>query len=49
MANIFDTDISYITEQEVKESTNKASLKILDDEDVKILISKAEKNINNYV
>ena len=49
MANIFDKDISYITPEEVKETTTKTDLKSLDDEDVKILISKAEDVINDYV
>lgn len=49
MANIFDTDISYITETEVKDTTNKAELKAMDDEDVKILIAKAESVVNDYI
>jgi hypothetical protein len=47
--NIFDKDIRYITEEEVKETTTKTNLKALDDEDVKILISQAEDVVNNYV
>lgn len=49
MANIFDTDIYYITETEVKGSTTKTDLKALTDEEVKILISKAEKSVDNYL
>ena len=49
MANIFDKEISFITEEEVKETTTKTDLKALDDEGVKILISKAEDTINNYL
>jgi hypothetical protein len=49
MANIFNTTISYITELEVKDTTNKTSLKTLADADVKILIAKAESIVNNYV
>jgi hypothetical protein len=49
MANIFDKDITYITPEEVKETTTKTELKALDDEDVKILISQAEDVVNNYV
>lgn len=49
MANIFNIDISYITETEVKDTTNKAELKAMDDKDVKILIAKAESVVNNYI
>ncbi len=42
MANIFDKDISYITPEEVKETTTKTGLKALDDEDLmEITISSA--------
>jgi hypothetical protein len=49
MANIFDKDISYITEEEVKETTAKQQLKDLDNQDVKLLISQAEDIVNNYL
>ena len=47
--NIFDKDIKYITPQEVKDSTLKADLRLLSDDEVKLLISKAEDIINNYI
>lgn len=49
MANIFDNNILYITEQEVRETTSKIDLQNKTDEEIKILISKSEKNINNYL
>ena len=49
MANIFNTDIYYITETEVKDTTTKTDLQALTDEEVKILISKAEKSVDNYL
>lgn len=49
MANIFDKDIYYITAQEVKDTTDKTDLKALDDDDINILIAKAEISVNNYL
>lgn len=48
MANIFDIDIKYITEQEVKDTTKNSSLSSLADADVKVLIGEAESIIDDY-
>lgn len=50
MANIFASQtINYITIEDVKDSTVKTELATLTDEEIKILIVKAEKNINDYI
>lgn len=50
MANIFlSQDIHYITEQEVKDSTVKLELINLTNDEIKILIVRAENTINNYI
>ena len=49
MANIFDWDISYITEAELRDTTTKTDLKALTDPELKIIISQAENVINNYI
>jgi len=50
MANIFlSQTISYISIQEVKDSTSKPAIALLSNDAVKILIVKAEKAINDYV
>jgi len=50
MANIFASqNISYITVEEVKSSTVKSDLINLTDDEIKILIVRSEKVINNYI
>lgn len=49
MVNIFNTNIYYISVQEVKDSTNKTELSALTDEEIKTLIVKAEISVNDYL
>lgn len=49
MASIFAQDPIYITIQEVKDSTKKTAITLLSDTDIKILIYKAQKSIDNYI
>lgn len=49
MVTIFDTNIYYISVQEVKDSTNKTELSALTDEEIKTLIVKAEISVNDYL
>lgn len=50
MTNIFLTqNISYITTQEVKDSTVKPGIIALTDDEIKILIVRAEKSVNDYI
>lgn len=50
MANIFLAQpINYITIQEVRYSTSKPAIALLSDDDIKILIVKAEIVVNEYV
>ena len=50
MANIFSSQtINYITVDEVKDSTVKADIIKLTDNEITILIVKSEKIINNYI
>lgn len=49
MTSIFLKDPIYITIQEVKDSTTKTSLQNETDDNIKILINKAQQNIDKYI
>jgi hypothetical protein len=49
MSNIFLREPTYITVDEVKDTTDKAWLSWLTDDEIKILISKAEDSIDRYI
>ena len=49
MANIFLKDPVYITIQEIKDSTTKTNLQNETDDNIKILINKAQQRIDKYI
>ena len=49
MSNIFSQDPVYITVTEVRDSTSDSDIQSLNDEKIKILIYRAEKEIDNYI
>ena len=49
MANIFLREPIYITVQSIRDTTSKTALLALTDDEIKVLISKAEDSIDNYI
>jgi len=49
MTNLFLREPTYITVTEIKDSTSNSDLQNLSDDEIKILISKAEDTIDNYI
>lgn len=49
MANIFLQEPIYITVQQVKDSTSKPAILLLSDDDIKILIYKAQREVDSYI
>jgi len=49
MANIFLNEPVYITAQQVKDSTSKPAIISLTDDEIKVLIYKAQREVDSYL